>query len=464
MGRHIEKNDIYQGRVIDLNSEGQGVVKLEGVFPVFIPGALVGEEVSFKIGKAKKSYAFGILLEVLEASPHRVSPRDDLGRQTGTMTLQHMDYPSQLAFKKKQVQEALSRIGGFNQPPVEATLGMEDPWAYRNKAQIPVREVKGRLETGFYRKRTHDLVPVENFHIQYPTIDQAILKVRDLLRDYGLSAYDEETGQGLIRHIIVRQGHYSRDMMVILVVNGTQLPREEALVQNLVQTLPDLVSLVLNVNQKKTNVILGPDSRILWGKPYYQDQMLGLKLRISPQSFYQVNTPQAEKLYQAGIQAAGLTGQERVLDAYCGIGSISLALAQKAKEVYAMEVVPQAVDMARENARINGIENAHFQAGKAEKILPQWQKQGLSFDVAFVDPPRKGLDPRFIESLVQLAPKKIVYISCNPSTLARDCKIISQAGYSLDYVQPVDLFPQTNHVETVALLSKLDVDKHISVE
>ncbi|MGX7106446.1 23S rRNA (uracil(1939)-C(5))-methyltransferase RlmD [Hutsoniella sourekii] len=450
---HLKKNQVHQGQVIDLNSKGAGVVKIDH-YPVFIEGIIPGETVEFKLTKVNKKYGFGRLLKILVASPHRVEVKDPIGRQIGTMTLQHMDYAAQLVYKHSQVEQVFQRIGGFKDIEVRPVIGMDHPWEYRNKAQVPVREVKGQLETGFYRRGSHELVPVENFHIQYASIDQTLVTLRDILRKYQIQPYNEENQSGLVRHIVVKQGHYTKQVMVVLVVNGSSLPNEEKVISEIVDQVPNLVSLVLNSNQRNTNVILGPDNRTLWGQDYYQDQMLGLDLMVSVHSFYQVNTPQAERLYQEAIQAADLQGKETVLDAYCGIGSITLAVARHAREVYGMEVVSDAIEMARENAELNQINNAHFTVGKAEEVLPKWQEVGLKFDVAVIDPPRKGLDPDFVETLIQLDPQRIVYVSCNPATCARDCQLFAQAGYQVQYVQPVDLFPQTVHVEACVLLTK----------
>lgn len=449
----LSKNQVFEARVEDLTSEGMGVVRY-GTYPLFVAGALPDELVEVKAIKVGKKFGYGRVLNIVETSPNRQEILDPIGGQIGTMTLQHMNYESQLMFKQEQVKRVFSKIGGFKDLEVRSTLGMPNPWHYRNKAQIPVREVKGQLETGFFRKNTHDLVPVEDFHIQDPIIDQVILQVRDVLRDYSVSAYNEESHRGLIRHIIVKRGYYTGQVMIVLVVNGKALPQESVIVSTLVDKVPHLVSLVLNTNQEKTNVIMGRDSKTLYGQDYYEDQMLGLTYKISAHSFFQVNTWQAERLYEAALEAANLQGNEIVLDAYCGIGTISLSLAQKAKKVYAMEIVPQAIQMAEENAKSNQINHAYFQVGKAEDVLPKWHAEGIRFDVVVVDPPRKGLDPKVVETLIEQAPDKIVYVSCNPATCARDCQLFAQGGYRVVYVQPCDMFPQTHHVECVVLLQR----------
>lgn len=447
------KNENYQGRVQDLTHEALGVVKLDG-YPFFVEGALPGELVQFKAVKVGKKFGYGKLLEVLEESPERVELTDKVGRQTGTMTLQHMTYAAQLEFKRNQVKNVFERIGKFEGIEIQPTVGMDEPWQYRNKAQIPVREIGGQLETGFYRKNSHDLIPVEDFYIQHPEIDQAIVQVRDILREYDLAPYDELTHTGLIRHVIVRRGYYSGQLMIILVTNGKKVPDLMNIIEDIIELIPNVVSIIQNINNQKTNVILGKKSHVLWGQDYYEDQMLGLTFKISAQSFYQVNTLQAEKIYELVLKLAELSGEETVLDAYSGIGTISLALAQQAGMVYAMEIVPEAVEMARENAYNNKLENVIFEAGAAEEWLPKWNEEGIRFDVAVVDPPRKGLDESFIASLIEQAPERIVYVSCNPATQARDCRLFADAGYEIKYIQPVDLFAQTNHVEAVTLLTR----------
>lgn len=451
--RIFKKNEELQATVVDLTSQGAGVVKVDD-FPFFVEGVIPGEEIVFNITKAGKKFGYGRLQKILVESPDRVEITDSVGRQVGTMTLQHMSYPSQLKYKQSVVSQAFQRIGHFTNAEVRPTLGMEHPWEYRNKAQIPVRTIRGQLETGFFRRNSHDLVPVENFYIQHPEIDQAIVTVRDILREEGVQPYDEQRKRGVIRHIVVKRGHYTGQMMIILVINQKRLEKQEFIVEKIKQQLPNVVSIVQNINTKDTNVILGAENKIVWGKDFIEDQMLDMTFRISPNSFYQVNTPQAEVLYQTAIEAAGLTGKETVLDAYCGIGTLSLALAKHAKNLYAMEIVAEAIEMAEQNAELNSIENVIFEVGKAEEWLPRWNDLGVNFDVVVVDPPRKGLEENFVTAVIEQSPEKIVYVSCNPATCARDCELFSQAGYELQFVQPVDLFGQTPHVECVALLKK----------
>ncbi len=449
----FKKNDTFTGTVEDITSQGQGVVKLDH-YPFFIEGAITGEVVKFKAMKVGKTYGFGRLLEIIEESPERVEMTDAIGRQIGTMTLQHMSYDAQLAYKEQQVKSAYERIGHFEDAQIRPVLGMENPWEYRNKAQIPVREINGQLETGFFRRNSHDLVPVENFFIQHKEIDEAILIVRDILRRFHVPAYNEKNHTGIIRHVVVRRGHYSGQVMVTLVTNKRKMPNEEIIVDAIAEEVPNIASIVQNVQTKRTNVILGRQSLVLWGQPYIEDSMLGLTFRISSKSFYQVNTPQAEVLYKTAIDAADLQGNETVLDAYSGIGTIGLSLAQHAKQVYGMDIVDEAVEMAKQNAKLNGIKNAAFEVGSAEEWLPKWNEAGINFDVIVVDPPRKGLDQVFVDAVIEQQPEKIVYVSCNPATQARDARLFADAGYDLQFVQPVDLFGQTTHVEAVALFTK----------
>lgn len=449
----FKKNDTFTGTVEDITSQGQGVVKLDH-YPFFIEGAMTGEVVKFKAMKVGKTYGFGRLLEIIEESPERVEMTDLIGRQIGTMTLQHMSYDAQLAYKEQQVKSAYERIGHFEDAEIRPVLGMENPWEYRNKAQIPVREINGQLETGFFRRNSHDLVPVENFFIQHKEIDEAILIVRDILRRFHVPAYNEKNHTGIIRHVVVRRGHYSGQVMVTLVTNKRKMPNEEIIVDAIAEEVPNIASIVQNVQTKRTNVILGRQSLVLWGQPYIEDSMLGLTFRISSKSFYQVNTPQAEVLYKTAIDAADLQGNETVLDAYSGIGTIGLSLAQHAKQVYGMDIVDEAVEMAKQNAKLNGIKNAAFEVGSAEEWLPKWNEAGINFDVIVVDPPRKGLDQVFVDAVIEQQPEKIVYVSCNPATQARDARLFADAGYGLQFVQPVDLFGQTTHVEAVALFTK----------
>lgn len=451
--RKFKVGERLKGKVNDLSSRGTGVLKIDS-YPFFVEGVLPGEDVTIEVTKVTPKHGYAQVIDILTRSKDRVELKDPIGQLIGTMSLQHLTYSAQLDYKTKSVQQVFERIGKFKDVKVKPTIGMEIPWGYRNKAQVPVRLVDGQLETGFYRQGSHDLIPVDNFHIQDPVIDQIIIKVRNILRKYRVNPYNEETGKGAIRHIIVKRGYYTHEVMIVLVANQDTLPHQDKLIKEITQAVPELVSLVLNINTRNTNVILGRENYLLWGRSEYKDQLLGLTFSISAQSFFQVNTLQAERLYEEALKVAQIDEEDTVMDAYCGIGSITLCLAREAKYVYGMEVVEEAIEMARQNAKMNGLTNVTFEVGKAEEILPQWDQQGLRFDVAVVDPPRKGLDSSFIDVLTNQRPKRIVYVSCNPATCARDCRLIADKGYHIESVQPVDLFPQTPHVECVVLMSR----------
>jgi 23S rRNA (uracil1939-C5)-methyltransferase len=446
----VTKNQTLQATIQDLTYEGLGVAKVDH-YPLFVENALPGEAVTLQVTKIGKNFGYARVTDWQSKSPDRVELPNQAYRQTGIAPLGHLAYPAQLKFKQHQIEMQFER----NQlaVPVKATLGMADPTGYRNKAQVPVREIKGELETGFYRKRSHQVMPLTDFYIQDPEIDKAIVKVRDLLRQYHVVPYDEKRHQGVIRNIMVRRGYYSHELMVILITRVADFPQKDALVAAIVSALPETVSVIQSVNAKQTNVILGPTTKKLFGKSFLRDQLLGLTFDISAQSFYQVNPQQTEKLYQAAIEAAGLTGTETVIDAYCGIGTISLALAQHAKYVYGIEVVPAAVADAKRNAKLNDIRNTKFSLGQAERVMQEWAKDGQQPDVLVVDPPRKGLAPEFIAAVGEMKPKRMVYVSCNPATLARDLAALQALGYHAASTQPVDMFPQTTSIESVTGLS-----------
>ncbi len=391
----VAKNETYTGTVMDLTYEGNGVVKIDN-YSLFIANALPGEEIKFVVTKVGKSFGFGRVLEHLTTSPDRaeIDEKDRKLAQAGIAPLQHMVYPAQLRFKQHQIESLLAK--NKLDLSVSETIGMETPYHYRNKAQIPVRMVKGQLETGFYRQHSHDLVPLTDFYIQDPRIDKAIVIVRDILRAENVPAYDEKTHKGIIRNVMVRQSYYEKEMMIGLITNSHTLPRAKAIVEQISEQLPEVTSIIQNVNNRPTNVILGPITNVLYGEPVIHDSLLGNRFEISAQSFYQVNPVQTEKLYQLAIDRAGLTGNETVIDAYCGIGTISLAMARHAKDVYGVEVVSTAVEDAKKNAKLNGLTNLHFATNKAEYQMAEWQKQGLKPDVIVV-PPRKGLDETLIQ-------------------------------------------------------------------
>lgn len=450
--RVVNKNEIIEIEITDLSHQGLGVGHVEG-FPIFIENALPGEIVEAKMNHVGRRKAHGFTVNIIKKSPHRVEIVDSVHTQNGTMPLQHLSYEEQLIFKQKQVQNALSRIAGIEDFPVKETIGMDHPFGYRNKAQIPVREINGQLTTGFYRKGSHDLIPIEDFAIQAPEIDEAIIITRDILRSYEVKAYNEEEHTGDIRHIIVRRGHFTEELMIVLVTNQLILPEAQAIVADLEAALPNLISVVQNINREKTNVILGNQSMVLYGQDYYEDELMNHRFKISHQSFYQVNSLQTEKLYQTAVDYANLTREETVVDAYCGIGTMTLALAEEAKQVYGVEIVPEAIADAKENAKVNHLDNVEFAVGDAGKWMVKEVKSGRKVDRVVVDPPRKGLTKNFIQSVIESQPERMVYVSCNPNTMARDIELLIAGGYELKKVQPVDMFPQTHHVECVALLT-----------
>ena len=439
--------------IVDLSHEGAGVAKAEGLV-FFVENALPGELIRMRVLKVNKKIGFGKVEEFLRTSDQRNENLDMAYLRTGIADLGHLNYPAQLDFKRKQVKDSLYKIAGLSDVEVPPTLGMEQPLGYRNKAQVPVRRVNGQLETGFFRKNSHDILPIEDFYIQDPVIDQVILFTRDLLRRFDFKPYDEQEKTGLIRNLVVRRGHYSGEIMVILVTTRPKIFRVEQLMERLTEDFPAIKSIMQNINDQPGNAIFGKDWRTLYGQDYITDQMLGNDFQIAAPAFYQVNTEMAEKLYQTAIDFSELTADDVVIDAYSGIGTIGLSVAKQVKQVYGVEVIPEAVENSRKNAAINGITNASYVCAPAEEAIQNWLKEGIQADVILVDPPRKGLTESFIKASVSMEPKKITYISCNVATMARDIKLYQELGYELKKVQPVDLFPQTHHVEAVSLLVK----------
>ena len=452
----LKKNDVIEVEIVDLSHEGAGVAKAEGLV-FFVENALPGELIRMRVLKVNKKIGFGKVEEFLRTSDQRNENLDMAYLRTGIADLGHLNYPAQLDFKRKQVKDSLYKIAGLSDVEVPPTLGMEQPLGYRNKAQVPVRRVNGQLETGFFRKNSHDLLPIEDFYIQDPVIDQVILFTRDLLRRFDLKPYDEQEKTGLIRNLVVRRGHYSGEIMVILVTTRPKIFRVEQLMERLTEAFPSIKSIMQNINDQPGNAIFGKDWRTLYGQDYITDQMLGHDFQIAAPAFYQVNTEMAEKLYQKAIGFAELTADDVVIDAYSGIGTIGLSVAKQVKQVYGVEVIPEAVENSRKNAAINGITNASYVCAPAEEAIQNWLKEGIQADVILVDPPRKGLTESFIKASVSMEPKKITYISCNVATMARDIKLYQELGYVLKKVQPVDLFPQTHHVEAVSLLVRAEV-------
>ena len=449
----LKKNDIIEVEIVDLSHEGAGVAKVDGrVF--FIENALPSEVIRMRVLKVNKKIGFGRVEEFVKKSDQRNEHVDLAYLRTGIADLGHLSYPAQLAFKCKQVQDCLYKIAGISDVEVLETLSMDHPLAYRNKAQVPVRRVNGQLETGFFRKNSHDLLPIEDFYIQDPVIDQVIVFVRDLLRRFDLKPYDEKEGTGLIRNLVVRRGHYSGEIMVILVTSRPKIFRVDQLIERLIEAFPAIKSIMQNINDQPGNAIFGREFRTLYGQDFITDSMLGKQFQIAAPAFYQVNTEMAEKLYQTAFDFADFKKEDIVLDAYSGIGTIGLLLADRVQQVYGVEVIPEAVENSQRNAELNGITNASYVCAPAEQAIQTWLNQGIKADVILVDPPRKGLTESFITSNVSMEPQRIVYISCNPATMARDIKLYQELGYELKKVQPVDLFPQTHHVEFVVLLQR----------
>ncbi|WP_121604643.1 23S rRNA (uracil(1939)-C(5))-methyltransferase RlmD [Virgibacillus sp. Bac332] len=450
----VKKNQTITLTFEDLTHEGNGVGKIDG-YPLFVPYGLPGEEAEVKVVKVNKNFGFGKLVEVRQASSERVEPPCDVYYKCGGCQLQHMSYAMQLDMKQNQVKNVMRKIAHMEQVPVHPTIGMKDPWRYRNKVQIPVGDKHGELITGFYQKRSHQIIDdMDTCVIQDDSNDRLVEAVRKIADRLGIKAYDEKQNRGVLRHIMVRTGRETNDAMIVIVTRTEKLPYQDKLIKELTETYPHIKSIVHNVNSQRTNVILGKKTKVIWGETYIYDTIGDIRFAISAKSFYQVNPPQTKVLYDKALEYAKLGANDIVVDAYCGIGTISLFLAQQAKKVYGIEVVPEAISDAKMNAKLNGITNTEFVVGEAEKIMPWWKAQGLRPDVIVVDPPRKGCEVEFLQAMIEMEPKRIVYVSCNPSTLARDLKILDEGGYETKEVQPVDMFPQTNHVECVTWLER----------
>ena len=458
------KNDIVTLKIEDCGIDGEGIGKADG-FTVFVKDAVIGDTVRAKIMKAKKNYGYGRLEEIITPSPDRVEPKCQFARQCGGCQLQALSYEKQLEFKTSKVRGHLERIGGFTDIPMEKILGMDQPFHYRNKAQFPVGKSKdGRIITGFYAGRTHSIIENRDCALGVTRNKEVLDRVIAYMEKFHIQPYDENTGKGLVRHVLIRYGFFTDEMMVCLIINGEKLPGEEALVKSLCQ-IPETVSVMVNVNKKRNNVILGEKVRLLWGQPYITDKIGEISYQISPLSFFQVNPYQTGRLYGKALEYAQLSGNETVWDLYCGIGTISLFLAQKAKMVRGVEIIPAAIENAKENARLNGFDNTEFFVGKAEEVLPeQFARTGERADVIVVDPPRKGCDETLLSTIIKMQPDRVVYVSCDSATLARDLKYLCERGYELKKVCPVDMFPNTVSVETVVLLSHKKPDGHINVK
>ena len=458
------KNDIVTLEIVDCGTDGEGIGKADG-FTVFVKDAVIGDTIMAKIMKAKKNYGYGRLMEILKPSPYRVEPVCLSARQCGGCQLQAVSYEEQKVFKEKKLRGHLERIGGFTEFPMEPLIGMDDPYHYRNKAQFPVgRNKEGRIVTGFYAGRTHAIIENRDCALGIPQNKDVLDRVIAHMEKYNIAPYDESTGKGLVRHIFVRYGFFTGELMVCLIINGQDLPHQRELVEKLCE-IPGMTSISLNMNKKRSNVILGDKVKTIWGEDYITDKIGDISYEISPLSFFQVNPKQTWKLYSKALEYADLHGEETVWDLYCGIGTISLFLAQKAKFVRGVEIVPAAIEDAKRNAQINHIENVEFFVGKAEEVLPrEYEKNGVYADVIVVDPPRKGCDEMLLKTILKMQPKRVVYVSCDSATLARDLRFLCDNGYELKKVCGVDQFPQTVHVETVVLLSHKKPDGHINVK
>ncbi|WP_430112482.1 23S rRNA (uracil(1939)-C(5))-methyltransferase RlmD [Paenibacillus sp. B1-33] len=507
----VQKNDEVILDIIGLTHDGDGVGRADG-FTLFVQGALPGEQVRALVLKVKKQYGYAKVLERLADSPHRVE-LEHPANVYGGCQLQHMAYSEQLVWKRQHVVDVLERIGKFqveqigtgetgdeigvasgdashaSEPDIEQgnavaadkaseeqslsglsvtavvqedpikvwpTIGMEQPWRYRNKSQMPIgkNERTGELIGGYFAKASHRIIDTDTSLIQHEMNDDAMRAVKQVVRKYGIAPYNEEQHTGLLRHVMMRVGFRTNELMITFVTNGDKLPHQEKIVAELAEALPQLKSVCQSINTKRTNVIMGDKTRVLWGSEYITDYIGDIAFKISARSFYQVNPVQTEVLYEKAVEYAGLTGNETVIDAYCGIGTISLFLAQRAKRVLGVEIVEEAIADARRNAELNGVTNAEFAVGAAEDVIPRWKEQGVTPDVIVVDPPRKGCDPALLDTMLAMRPERMVYVSCNPSTLARDLQVLADGGYRVIEVQPVDMFPQTTHVESVALLSR----------
>lgn len=468
MKSEFKKDDCVTLHIEDIGTGGEGIGKADG-FTFFVKDAIVGDVIEAKIMKLKKNYGYARLMKVLTPSKDRVEPKCPVARQCGGCQIQEMRYEAQLAFKQKMVQNNLERIGGLSDFEMYPVIGMETPYAYRNKAQFPVGEDKdGNIVIGFYAGRTHHIVEQTDCCIGAPENGEVLRKVKAYMQKNQIRPYNEEHHSGIVRHILIRTGYHTKEIMVCLIVNAAKascLKNAEQLTESL-REMDGMTSVMVNFNTEKTNVILGKKSEVLWGQPYIEDFIGDVKYQISPQSFFQVNPMQTEKLYAKALEYAGLTGNETVWDLYCGIGTISLFLAKNARKVYGVEIVPQAIEDARNNAKRNGIDNAEFFVGKAEEVVPAFYEKALKQaqdseagksihpDVVVVDPPRKGCEEILLETIVKMQPQRIVYVSCDSATLARDLKFLSANGYAVKKVQPVDQFGHSVHIETVALLSK----------
>ena len=466
----MEKNEIIQLHIEDLTDDGNGIGHANGM-AVFVKDTVPGDEAEIKIIKVKKRYAFGRLMNLIKESEARMEPACMMARPCGGCTIMQMNYPSQLEFKQRKVLNCLTRIGGIENAAdlFEEMIGMDSPFAYRNKMQFPIGlDKEGQITAGFYAGRTHSIIPMTKCAIGHPVNEKILAVVKDFCEKNGVKPYDEETGRGVIRHVLTRVGFHSKELMVCIVVNAKKLKDADRMVGPIEEAAAEFgltfKSFTYNVNMERTNRILGFECHTIFGQDYIEDQIRDINFRISPLSFFQVNPVQTEKLYGRALEYAGLTGKERVWDLYCGIGTISLFLAKECKHVYGVEIVPEAIEDAKQNAKLNGFGNAEFFVGKAEEVVPSLyakDKEKYQADVVVVDPPRKGCDEKLLSTIVEMAPEKVVYVSCDPATLARDLAFLTANGFALDKWSTVDMFPHSMHVETVCLLSNRKPDSYV---
>ena len=453
----IEKNKEYILDIVSQGYEGEGIAKINDTFPIFIEGALKGERVNVRIVKSKKNFAYGKLLEVIEPSLERCEAKCSIHKRCGGCKLQYSTYKEQLNFKFERVKDCITKIGKLDESIVQFPLGMDEPWRYRNKVQLPIGMVNGELKIGFFAPRSHEIIDMETCLIQDEIADKVVGITRSWIKKNNIKPYNidgkyDETG--ILRHIMIRRGFTTNEVMVVLVTNGSKLPNKDEFISLITENIPGIKSIVQNINSKPTNVILGQECITLWGESTISDYIGEFKFNISPLSFFQVNPVQTEVLYNKALEYAGLTGDETVFDAYCGTGTITLFLSQKAKKVYGVEIIPQAIENANINAKENNVNNVEFFVGESEVVIPDLINKGIKADVVVVDPPRKGCDVKLLNAITNIDAKKIVYVSCDPSTLARDLAILEGNGYKTVRVQPVDMFPHTAHIETCVLLQR----------
>lgn len=458
----LKKNQIEEAEITAMSSDGNGIAKIDGMV-VFVPYTAVGDKLKIRIVKVQKNYSFGIIEEILQPSPDRVDDHCPVYKKCGGCAFRHISYEAELRHKAEFVQSNLRRLGGLD-PVMLPITPSPLVQGYRNKAQYPIREYDGKIEAGFFAKRSHRVISCASCDLQPTFFEQILEYTKQFLEEYHISAYDEQTGKGKVRHLYIRCGEVSGEVMVCLVVNSERLPHAAEYVEGLLKVCPQVVSVVLNINREQNNVILGQKCITLYGKDTIEDTLCDVRFELSPLSFYQVNRQAAEKLYRLAAEMAQFEGNELLIDLYCGAGTIGLSMTSKVRELIGVEIVPDAVENAKENAKRCGVENARFICADAKEAAAQLAAENLHPDVIVVDPPRKGCDLEVLQAIAAMAPKRLVMISCNSASLARDCKELEALGYHLEKAAPVDLFPRTTHVETVVLLSKLNTKQHIEVE